>query len=487
MKLERQLREQGFKGPPYRLWYGNLKENYRLIGEACSKPMMNLNHQILQRIDPLLIKIIKEYGKMPLTWVGTRPRIFILDGELIREILSNKSGQLEQVKINPIVRFLITGLVTHEGEKWVTHRRIISPAFHLEKLKRLLPAFSTSCSEMINRWEKLIGPNESLELDMWPQFQNMTGDVISRTAFGSSYKEGTRIFQLQTEQTQLLFDDAHKVEIPGYRFIPTKKAMRRKEIDKEVRGLLRGMIEQRAKEMKTGVATKNDILGLLMESNSKDSQAKGNSESGRMTIEDVIDECKLFYFAGQETTAVLLTWTMVLLSMYPTWQARAREEVFQVFGKDKPESDGLNQLKIVSMILYEVLRLYPPVTFLTRSACKTITIGGLTIPAGVQVSLPTVFIHHDPELWGEDADDFNPERFSDGVMKASKNQFAFFPFGWGPRICVGQNFAILEAKIALSTILQHFSFELSPSYTHAPMAVITLQPQHGAQIILHKL
>lgn len=109
------------------------------------------------------------------------------------------------------------------------------------------------------------------------------------------------------------------------------------------------MIEKREKEMKAGVATKNDLLGLLMESSSKDSQDQGHSKGGGMTIEDVIDECKLFYFAGQETTSVLLTWSMILLSMHPTWQTRAREEVLQVFGKNKPEFDGLNHLKIVSI------------------------------------------------------------------------------------------------------------------------------------------
>ncbi|KAJ8616694.1 hypothetical protein MRB53_036066 [Persea americana] len=486
MRLQKLFKDQGIVGPPYRVLIGNIMEDVRSIKEAWSKPM-NLSHKIVPRVIPFIHQIVTRYGKTSLTWVGTCPRIFLLDAELIREVLSNKSGQFEQVKISPIVKFLISGLVIHEGEKWVRHRRIINPAFHLEKLKLMLPAFFTSSSELIDRWEKLVGPSESLELDVWPEFQNMTGDVISKTAFGSSYDEGTRILQLQTEQCQLLIDDAEKAYIPGYRFLPTKKNKRRKEIEKEVRGLLRGMIEKREKEMKAGVAAKNDLLGLLMESNSKDSQEQGNSKGGGMTIEDVIDECKLFYFAGQETTSVLLTWSMILLGMHLTWQTRAREEVLQVFGKNKPEFDGLNQLKIVTMILYEVLRLYPPVVVLARRACNTTAIGGLTIPVGAQVSLPTLLIHHDPKLWGEDADEFNPERFSEGVMKASKNQFAFFPFGWGPRICLGQNFALLETKLALSMILQHFSFELSPSYTHAPFVIITLQPQHGAQIILRKL
>ncbi|PRQ30815.1 putative 11-oxo-beta-amyrin 30-oxidase [Rosa chinensis] len=219
-----------------------------------------------------------------------------------------------------------------------------------------------------------------------------------------------------------------------------------------------------------------------MESKFKDIQ--GDGKVG-MSTGDVIEECKLFYLAGQETTSVLLVWTMILLGQNQNWQDRARQEVFHVFGSNKPDFDGLSHLKVVTMILYEVLRLYPPVDFISRTTHKKTQLGKFSLPAGVQVHLPTVLIHRDKELWGDDANEFNPERFSEGVSKATKSQLSFIPFGGGPRICIGQNFAMIEAKLALSLILLHFDFELAPSYAHAPSAPM-IRPQYGAPIILQK-
>lgn len=138
------------------------------------------------------------------------------------------------------------------------------------------------------------------------------------------------------------------------------------------------------------------------------------------------------------------------------------------------------------MIINEVLRLYPSGTnIIERIAADEVQIGEITYPPRVHFLLPSIFLHHDPEFWGPDANEFNPERFSEGILKASV-QGAFLPFGAGPRFCIGQNFSLLELKLCLVRILQVFRFELSPTYAHAPYDSVTMQTQYGAQIIIHR-
>jgi len=491
-KLERILRNQCLSGNPYRLVFGDSKESSIMFKEACSKPM-NLSHDIAPRVLPFVHRTVKNHGKNCFEWIGPTPRVNISNPEDLKDIFA-KYMDFQKPKSNPYVKLIAAGLANHEDEKWVKHRRIINPAFHLQKLKQMVPAFHESCSEMISKWKELVVRSKdgrSCELDVWPFLQNMTADVISRTAFGSSYEQGRRIFQLQIELAQLAITSTRSIYIPGWRFVPTKMNRRMKEIDKEIQASLKEMINKREKAMRIGedTTTKDDLLGILLESNFREIQEHGNNniqKNAGMSIEDVIEECKLFYLAGQETTSVLLVWTLVLLSQYPNWQRRAREEVLQVFGNNKPHFDGLAHLKVVTMILNEVLRLYPPVVLLVRKVYKETRLGKMTLPAGVEVSLPTMLLHHDTELWGDDATEFKPERFSEGVSKATNGRVCFFPFGWGPRICIGQNFAMVEAKMALSLILQKFTFESSPSYAHAPFTIITLQPQFGAHIILHR-
>nr|APZ88352.1 cytochrome P450 CYP72A509 [Eleutherococcus senticosus] len=484
-KLEKILRQQGFDGNSYRLLFGDLKDTAEIRKEAKSKPI-NLCDDILPRAAPVIHNTFKKYGKDSFVWLGPKPLVYITDPDDIKEVL-NKFYQFQKPRGgNPLTKLLATGLLDAEGDRWVKHRKIINPAFHLEKLKNMLPAIYLSFSEIMSKWEEMVLTKGRCELDVWPYLETFTSDVISRTAFGSSYEEGRRIFQLQKEQAELVLQASQTIYISGMRFLPTTRNKRMKEINKEVKAALRGIISKRLKGMEAGECSHDDLLGILLDSNSKEIKQHGSKDFG-MTIDEVIEECKLFYFAGQETTSNLLVWTMILLSQHPHWQESAREEVLLAFGNNKPDLDGLNHLKVVNMILLEVLRLYPPGVTLGRTIYEEIKLGQKSLPAGVLIQLPIIILHHDQEIWGDDAKEFNPERFSEGVLKVTKGKVVYFPFSWGPRICVGQNFAMLEAKMALAMILQRFSFVLSPSYTHAPHPILTLQPQYGAHLVLQKL
>ncbi|VAH00038.1 unnamed protein product [Triticum turgidum subsp. durum] len=439
-RLDRALRSQGLRGTAYRPVAGDSPLMQRLNREARSRAMPLGCHDVVPRAMPLFHRAMQEHGKMSITWFGPVPRVTITKPELVREVLSNKFGHFEKLKFGRLQRMLHNGMGSHEGEKWARHTRIINPAFHLEKLKRMLPAFAACCTELVQRWEglALAAGDAPCEVDVWPDMQSLTGDVISRAAFGSSYLEGRRVFQLQGEQLELVLLAMSKMHIPGYFFLPTRANRRMKQIAAEIERVLKGIVAKRENAMRAGEATSDDLLGLLLESNMA-AHCRDDSKGAGMgiTTDDVIGECKLFYFAGAETTSVL--------------------------------------------------RLYTPVTAIHRETYKPMELGGVRYPAGVVLMLPLLCVHHDKEVWGVDADEFRPERFAEGISKASVDAPAFFPFGWGPRVCIGQNFALLEAKMGLAVILRRFSLQLSPSYTHAPFPAGLLQPQHGAQLRLKTL
>nr|QFS19031.1 cytochrome P450 72A699 [Trifolium pratense] len=487
-RFEKLLIAQGLQGDPYKLslLMDNSKQIYmmKLQQEAKSKSI-GLSKESAPSIFSPLHQTVHKYGRNSFLWAGTTPTVIITDPEHIKQVFT-KIEDFPKPKLTSLGKYLSNGLVTYEGEKWAKHRKIVNPAFHIEKLKGMLPAFFHSCNEMISKWKGLLSPDGTCEIDVWPFLQNLTCDAISRTAFGSSYEEGTKIFELLKKQGNLVMTAGH-TNIPLWRLLPTTAKMKMKEFEREIHDLLEGIITKRENALKNGETTNDDLLGILLQSNLAEKQGNGNSRSIGMTTQEVMDECKLFYLAGQETTSSLLVWTMVLLGRYPEWQARARQEVLQVFENQNPNFEGLSQLKIVTMILYEVLRLYPPVLYFNRALRKDLKVGNLLLPSGTQVSLPIILIHQDNDIWGDDAKEFKPERFAEGIAKATKGQVCYFPFGWGPRICVGQNFALLEAKIAISLLLMNFSFELSLNYAHVPSMMLTLKPKNGANIILHKL
>ncbi|XP_010678723.2 cytochrome P450 72A397 [Beta vulgaris subsp. vulgaris] len=488
-KLERWLTQQGIPGTSYKFFFGDTKDISSMSTQALKTPINGFSNDYFPRVDPFRHHLLTRFGKDYFIWAGPTPMVNISKPELIREALTNTQDFLKP-RLNPIVDKLFPGFVNYEGEKWAKHRKMINPAFHMEKLKLMLPAFYDSCAKMIDKWEKIAAEGGSTELDMWPDLNALSADVISRAAFGSSYEEGQRIFELLKEQTSMALAMLQEVYIPGLRYIPTVKNRRFREVENEIQTLLKTIINKRKQEIEVGKPVKADLLGILMDSILKQTQEVVGSikiQQLGMSIQEVIDECKLFYFAGQETTSVLLVWTLLLLSKHQDWQARAREEVLQTFQNSVPDFEGLSHLKTMSMILYEVLRLYPPATQLNRRIHKDTKLGKLLLPAGALIAFPILLVHRDEDFWGDDVDNFRPERFSEGISKATRGNNSYFPFGWGPRTCIGEKFAITEAKMALSMILQRFSFELSPKYSHSPMTVIFLQPQHGAQIILRRL
>lgn len=497
-KVAKHYSRQGIKGPPYNFFIGNMKELVDLMLKASSQPM-TLSHNILPRVLPFYHHWKKIYGATYLIWFGPTPRLTIADPGQIREIFSTKSEFYEKYESHPLVKKLEgNGLISLRGDVWAHRRKTISPIFHLENLKLMIPIMGKSVAHMLDKWS-LMSNSGKVELEVSEWFQNLTEEVITRTIFGGSYDDGKKIYQLQAKQIVFAAESFQKVFLPGYKFLPTKRNRTTWKLDREIETSLMRLISQRKESLlrrRRGMEEEaegeqeeechSDLLEVLIQASIN--TRNNSNKKMRITEHDIVEECKSFFFAGKHTTSNLLIWTSILLAMHPQWQQLAREEVMRVCGaRDIPTKDDVSNLKTLTMIIYEVLRLYPPVVATIRRAKKEADLGGLNIKEETELLVPILAVHHDPTIWGSDASEFNPSRFSQGVSRAANHPTAFMPFGLGGRQCIGQNLALLQAKLAMAMILQRFTFEISPNYKHAPTVLMLLYPQFGAPIIFRSL
>jgi cytochrome P450 len=209
--------------------------------------------------------------------------------------------------------------------------------------------------------------------------------------------------------------------------------------------------------------------------------AQDEAGTGRMTDEQVRDEALTIFLAGQESTAVALTWTWYLVSQHPEIDARLHTELAHVLGGRAPSVEDLPQLRYTEMVFSEAMRLYPPAWSIGRTALKPFEVCGYTIPSGSLVLTPPYVVHRDPR-WFPDPERFDPERWT-SEEKAKRPKFSYFPFGGGARVCIGDRFAWMEGVLLLAAIAQKWRFELSPGHPVAYRAVITLRARYGMHMI----
>ncbi|RDX65286.1 Cytochrome P450 714C2, partial [Mucuna pruriens] len=482
--LRAKLHRQGIHGPSPHFYFGNISEINTLLLQVQSAPTTQLKdkdgHVCLSHAWPFILfphiqDWINQYGPTYLFSTGTIQWLMVTDIEMVKEIIMYTSLNLGKPTYlaNDLGPLLGQGIMSSSGQIWAHQRKIIAPQLYLDKVKAMFNVIVESTNITLRSWEtRLESEGAVSEIRIDEDLRCLSADIISRACFGSNYIEGKEIFS-KLRELQRLLSKIH-AGIPGFRYLPNKSNRQMWRLEKEINLKIAKVVKQRQEE-----SHEQDLLQMILEG-AKNCEGGDGLLSNSMSHERfVIDNCKNIFFAGHETTAITASWCLMLLAVHQDWQDRARAEVLEVCGKDSPDASMLKSLKTLTMVIQETLRLYPPAAFVVRTAFQDVTLKGLLIPKGMNIQIPLSLLQQDPQLWGPDAHKFNPERFANGVLGASKVPQAYIPFGIGARVCIGQQLAMTELKLILSLILSKFRFSLSSSYHHSPVFHLVIEPGQG--------
>lgn len=474
------------KGPKPTFLHGNTREMKSICHELKPVKKQDSNNYI-STLFPHLLVWREAYGPVFQYSTGGREILHVSQPDMVKDIghwTPSELGKPSYLKKSRKA-LLGGGLFTVNGDEWAYQRKVMAPEFFMDKIKDMIQLIEDATAPLLEAWESILeGAGGSTEIVVDDYVRNFSGDVISRACFGSSFAKGEEIFcKLRQLQKATAQRDAFVGLSAVWKHLPTKSNRAIRNLVEEVRLLILELAKANRNEngAEHAATHNNGLLRAIID-------GSHGPLNGGTAEEFIVGNCKSIYFAGHESTAVTAIWCLMLLATHPEWQDRVRAEALEVcHGTMTLGVDGLHRLKILTMVIQETLRLYPPASLMMREALTDIKIGNLDVPRGTIVQVTRLMLHLDKEAWGADANEFRPDRFANGVAAACKPAHMYAPFGLGPRICIAQNLAMAEMKVLLARLLCRFAFSPSPSYRHSPAFRLTIEPEFGMPLVVTRL
>jgi cytochrome P450 len=364
------------------------------------------------------------------------------------------------------------GLLTSQGDSWLHQRRLAQPAFHRQRIAAMSDAMVAATAAMLDGWQAYAASGRSF--DVGEEMMALAMRIVGEALFGTNVQAQTQVvgraFNLLSAQIVGRFRTFNI--IPPVLPTAMDRAFRRAIAE------LDGVIYQIIGARRQSGDDHGDLLSMLM-------LARDEETGAQMSDRQLRDECLTMLVAGHETTATVLTWAWALLDRHPQALDRLQAELGDVLGGRAPTVSDIPRLSYTRMVIDEAMRLYPPVYVLSRKVLADDEIGGYRIPAGSSVDISPYVTHRHPAFW-ERPDAFEPERFSPDQV-AARHKYAYIPFSTGPRMCIGNSFALMETTIILAMVAQRYRLRVAPGHVVRPAPLVTLRPDGGLPVFAEAL
>jgi cytochrome P450 len=426
----------------------------------------NLKQFAARRLD-FFLDVAREYGDLASFRFGPRRVFLVSDPDLIEQVLvTDAKYYIKHFGARAYKPVLGNGLVTSEGDFWLRQRRLSQPAFIKSRVLSYAPLMAELTERMLAGWRT----GESVDVHF--EFSSLTSAIALKTLFDlddpgdrERFTETLRLaFDLMSARFRTLF------KLPNW--VPTPANRRLKRAVAELHAVVDGFIAQGRARKQPG----DDLLSRLVTAQDDDGT--------RMTDRQLRDEMMTLYLAGHETTALTLSWSWYLISQHPQAEAKLVSEWQNVLGGRPPTTADLPNMPFTDAVITEAMRVYPPVYLIGREATSDLELGGYRVKKGCTVFMSQWVSHRDPKYF-PDPEAFRPERWEDGLARRIP-KYAYYPFGGGQRVCIGNTFALMEAAIILATVGQQFRFTLDADAVIDVNPQITLLPLFGIPATLQR-